>query len=338
MRLIGSPSALRWLARRSWPDLPHSARHRLERVSLVERLIECGFTVTKACRVTGVSRASYYRWSTRLRRFGTNSLVDGRAGNRRHRPAPARAALREQVFQLRQRHPMGKEKLRVLLSRGGVQASSSTIHRVLSELFERGVIQRLGYTGRFAARRRQKAKRAHAQRKRSTQRPAAPGELLQVDALHEYSVPGRVRFQFTAVDPVTRFMFAEIYPRATSGNAARFLDNLLAAGMPFTVKSIQVDNGSEFKGHFEAACHRLGLAQFTIPPATPKANAKVERCHRTCREEHYAFEPPTQSRVEDQAALAAYVRDYNYNRPHQALGYLTPAEYLEARNLQNCLK
>lgn len=333
MRLIGSPSGLRWLARRSWPELPVSARRRLELLSLVERLVACGDSVAKACRVVGVSRASYYRWRRRVRLHGVNSLVDGRVGNRRRRSAPARAALRESVLQLRQRYPLGKEKLRVLLKRGGVQASASTIQRVLSELFERGVVARVGYAGRFRARRRQAAKRSHAQRKRSAQRPVAPGELVQVDALHDYSVPGRVRFQFTAVDPITRFMFAEIYPRATSGNAARFLEHLIAGGMPFTVKSVQVDNGSEFRGQFEAACARLGLGQFIIPPATPKANAKVERCHRSCREEHYAFEPPTQDRAEDQAALAAYVHDYNHTRPHQALGYLTPAEYAEARNL-----
>lgn len=337
MRLIGSPSGLRWLARRSWPDLPASARQRLEIVSLVERLVATGVSVSGACRMIGVSRASYYRWRKRLLLNGVNSLLDGRSGKRRRRPAPVRAALRERVMLVRLRHPMGKEKLRVVLARDGIRTSASTIQRVLSELFQRGIIQRLGYSGRGGGRRRRAAARAHAQRKRSGQRPASPGELVQIDTLHEYSVPDRPRFQFTAIDPVTRYMFAEIYPRASSRNAARFLERLTSIGMPFPIKSVQVDNGSEFKGLFEAACQRLELPQYTIPPASPKSNAKVERCQRTCREEHYAFEPPTQDRDEDQAALAAFVHDYNHTRPHQALDYQTPAEYAQSRNLRTCL-
>lgn len=332
MRLIGSPSALRWLARRSWPDVPASARERLELVSLVERLTELGHSVSRACHLVGVPRANYYRWRARLAAFGVNGLRDGRAGSKRRRHAPVRSLITERVWDARQRYPLGKEKLRVVLAREGIMVSSSTIHRVLTGLFERGALQRIGYAQRSTGKRRRAAKRAHAQRKASGVKPLATGQLVQIDTLHEGSLLGRPRYQFTAQDPTTKWLHAELYSRASSGNAASFLRGLLASA-PFEISSVQVDNGSEFKGRFEAACQARNIAECLIPPASPRANGMIERAQRTFREEHYAYEPACLNLEQERAALAAYVHYYNHIRPHQALDYQTPAEYAKNRNL-----
>lgn len=257
-------------------------------------------------------------------------MVDGRAGGRRRRLAPVRSRIRSVVVELRSSCPVGKEKLRVLLARRGLVVSASSVHRVLSELFERGLVRRLGYPS-GSVRRRQAARRAHALRKRSGVKPGGPGELVQVDTLHEYSLLGKPRFQFTAVDPTLRWLHAQAFRRASSVNAERFLESLIVA-LPFEFKSVQVDNGSEFMGAFERACSRLGIGLYTIPPGMPKANAMVERAQRTCREEFYAFEAPTLSVEEQRAALRAWVNYYNHVRPHQALAYRTPAEYARERN------
>lgn len=331
MRLIGSPSGLRWLARRSWPDLSASARYRLELVSLVERLAGV-HGVRGACELAGVPRANYYRWRARIARFGVNGLRDGRAGGKRIRFAPVRSAIAARVKKLREQYRLGKEKLRVLLTREGLVVSSSSVHRVLSDLFERGVLERLGYRQRAAGRRRRAAKRAHAKRKASGVKPLSAGELVQIDTLHERSLLGRPRFHFSAQDPSSKWLHAELYHSASSANAAAFLSGLQSA-MPFAISSVQVDNGSEFMARFEAACKERGIAQFLIPPASPRANGMIERTQRTFREEYYAYEPASLDLEEQRSSLAAFVHYYNYIRPHQALGYLTPAEYAESRNL-----
>jgi hypothetical protein len=51
--------------------------------------------------------------------------------------------------------------------------------------------------------------------------------------------------------------------------------------MPFEVRAIQVDGGSEFKAEFEAACQAQGLRLFVLPPRSPKLNGRVERAQRT---------------------------------------------------------
>ena len=58
-------------------------------------------------------------------------------------------------------------------------------------------------------------------------------------------LPGVVRKQFTARDVVSRWDVLDIRSVATAKMAAEFVDQVIAR-MPFVVKAIQVDNGSEY--------------------------------------------------------------------------------------------
>ena len=49
-----------------------------------------------------------------------------------------------------------------------------------------------------------------------------------------------------------------------------------AAEYPYPVTGIQVDNGSEYMGHFKQASTELGISLSAIPPRSPKWNADVE--------------------------------------------------------------
>ena len=57
--------------------------------------------------------------------------------------------------------------------------------------------------------------------------------------------------------------------------------------MPFPVRSIQVDGGSEFEALFEEECQRRGIKLFVLPLRSPKLNGGVERARRTHTEEFY---------------------------------------------------
>src|SRR5690606_36108765 len=157
-----------------------------------------------------------------------------------------------------------------------------------------------------------------------------PGELVQVDTLHEYSLLGKPRFQFTAVDPTLRWLHAQAFRRASSANAERFLESLIAA-LPFELKSVQVALGSESMGAFERACSRMGIGLYTIPPGMPTANAMVERAQRRCQEEIYACEAPTLTSEEQERALSGWGHYFSHSRPHRARAYKAPAEYARER-------
>ncbi|MDH7487879.1 MAG: integrase core domain-containing protein, partial [Anaerolineae bacterium] len=98
--------------------------------------------------------------------------------------------------------------------------------------------------------------------------------------------------------------------------------------MPFPVKAIQVDGGSEFCAEFEQACKERGIEMFVLPPRSPKLNGSVERANRTHIEEFYEGYPMIYTVAGIRAAQSEWEEIYNTVRPHQALGYLTPLQYL----------
>ena len=66
-----------------------------------------------------------------------------------------------------------------------------------------------------------------------------------------------------------------------------------------------------------------------FPPRSPKLNGHVERAHRTHNEEFYEVTPQRWNLLEVNRQLLAWERTYNTIRPHQALGYATPLEFLQ---------
>ncbi len=89
---------------------------------------------------------------------------------------------------------------------------------------------------------------------------------------------------------VSRWDVLQAHTRATAQTATQFLD-ALQQRMPFPIRAVQVDGGSEFAADFEQACQQRGLHLFVLPPRSPKLNGAVERAHRTHSEEFYQITP-----------------------------------------------
>ena len=112
-----------------------------------------------------------------------------------------------------------------------------------------------------------------------------------------------------------------------------FLDTLQRR-LPFPLRALQVDGGSEFAAVFEALCQQRGIRLFVLPPRSPKLNGRVERANRTHTEEFYEVTPCSFSIAELNRELQAWERTYNTLRPHQSLDYLTPQEFLAQSSSQ----
>ena len=126
---------------------------------------------------------------------------------------------------------------------------------------------------------------------------------------------------------ISRWDVLEAHTRATATTAAYFLDTLQGR-LPFPLRALQVDGGSEFEAQFEEECQCRGIRLFVLPPRSPKLNGCVERAHRTHIEEFYQVEDFPLDMTGLNQALRAWEHTYNTIRPHQALGYLTPQQYL----------
>jgi len=321
--LIVAPVLVR-VARTPTPELSRTAQVRL---AMIDWHRAHGENVSRTARHFGFSRPTVYRWLRRFERYRLESLenASSKPRRRRHRTWTVRGV--ELVRRLRLRYPTwGKDKLAVLARRDGVALSVSMTGRILVALKHRGALDRS--LGHRVTRTLRRPHRPHAVRKPAGYAVSAPGDLVALDTLDLELAPGRSAKQFTARDLVSRWDVCDLAPRATAAAAAGFLD-VLSARLPFAIGALQVDGGSEFMADFEAECARRAIRLFVLPPRSPKLNGAVERANRTHAEEHHAFaygEPDLERR---RRALARWERTYNTIRPHQALGYLTPAEFLQ---------
>lgn len=205
------------------------------------------------------------------------------------------------------------------------------VGRILSNLKARGVLKEPRLTG--ISTRKPVWRRPYAVRKPKGYAVKGPGDLVQVDTLDVRPLPGVVLKHFTARDMVSRWDVVEAHTRATATTAAGFLD-ALQARMPFPLRAIQVDGGSEFQAAFESQCQQRGIRLFVLPPRSPKLNGCVERAQRTHTEEFYEVANFSLDIATLNRELLAWERIYNTIRPHQALGYLTPHQFITQWQLQ----
>lgn len=304
-------------------DISHDAERRLKWFDFYEKH---GKNARKTCRHYSISPDTFYRWKKRYRPGDLKSLEE-----RSHRPKRVRrptwtTETAQAVFALREEYPRwGKEKLAVLLKERGVKVSVSMVGRILKYLKGRGMLKE-PITNHISARKRAQ-NRPYAVRKPKEYIAREAGDIVEVDTLDVRPLPGVNIKHFTARDIISRWDVIEASSRATASSAAHFVSSVVER-MPFQVKAIQVDGGSEFQNIFEETCQKLGIRLFVLPPRSPKLNGHVERAHRTHTEEFYEVTDSDFDIQSLNAALRHWEMTYNTIRPHQALRYLTPHKYL----------
>jgi putative transposase len=279
------------------------------------------------CRHFDISPQTFYRWKRRYDSEHLESLEDVSHRPKRVRQPTYSVELVEAVIKLRERYPRwGKDKLAILLEGEDHHASASTVGRILSRVKERGLLKE-PIPNHVSARKRFR-NRPYAVRKPKDYQAAAPGDIVQLDTMDLRPLPGVILKHFTAHDVVSRWNVLSVHGQASAATTAHFLDSL-EARMPFTIKAIQVDGGSEFESVFEQECQRRGIKLFVLPPRSPKLNGGVERANRTHTEEFYEVTDSTFDLADIRPELLQWETVHNTIRPHQALGYLTPQRFLE---------
>jgi putative transposase len=153
-----------------------------------------------------------------------------------------------------------------------------------------------------------------------------PGQVWSVDFVFDALASGTKLKMLTVGDDFTRECLAiEV---ATSFPAARVmavLDRLVQAhGVPQYLKS---DNGSEFIAHLlQAWLAGRGAKSHFIAPGSPWQNGFRESFHGRFRDE-FLYGTLFASVAEARVLCETFRVEYNEERPHQSLGYLTPQEY-----------
>ena len=308
-------------------NLSDEAKSRYKTLIAWQAMKESGISSDLASRKLGEARSTLYRWQKRVTERGLKGLEKDSRRPKRLRTVSWTPELIETVLELRDQYPRwGKEKLCVLLGREGWQTSTSAVGRILSYLKRRGLLHDPPKTAQLIKRRRKK--RPYALRKPKDYDIEQPGDLVQIDTLDVRLMPGVHFKHFTARDLISRWDVLQAYKRATAKNARTFLETVQKR-LPFELKAIQVDGGSEFMAEFEQACQEKNIRLFVLPPRLPKLNGCVERAQRSHTEEFYQvyaddWDMPVMNKV-----LQEWERIYNEVRPHHSLDNLTPEEYIQ---------
>ena len=158
--------------------------------------------------------------------------------------------------------------------------------------------------------------------------PIAPNEKWSLDFVSSQLSDSR-RFRIlTIVDDCTRECLALVADTSLSGlRVARELETLMARrGRP---KMMVSDNGTEFISNaILGFADRMQIDWHYIAPVKPMQNGFIESFNGRLRDEllnETLFPSLSHARV----TLQAWRSDYNLNRPHSRLEWLTPTEYAD---------
>ena len=290
-----------------------------ERLRFVARLLD-GESMSEVCRSFGISRKTGYKIYNRYKEDGVEALCD-----RSRRPVRYANQLPAQVERLivtckRDKPHWGARKIRELLVRrlaGDVRIPAiSTVHAVLDR---HGLV-----------------KRARTRRTKATgtalSTGQAPNDLWCADFKGEFKLGnGRYCYPLTVTDHASRFILAcEALETTKEASAiAAFQTLFRQRGLPDAIRS---DNGVPFASpnglynlsRLSVWWLRLGIAIERIKPGHPQQNGRHERMHLTLKRE--TTKPAGANFLQQQARFDDFVREFNDERPHQALAMKCPAD------------
>ena len=287
------------------------------RALLVHRVRTEHWPVAAAAAAAGLSRRTAYKWLARHRAGGPEALAN-RSSCPHRQPRRTAAAIIARILAARQ------ARLTAWAIAVQLQVPRSTVAVILA----RHGLNRLAALESAAPVLRYERTR--------------PGELVHLDIkpLVRILRPGhrvhgdrrtRVKgagweYVHVAIDDYSRAAYVEVLPAQTGAMAAAFLQRTVQwfARRGVIVQRVLTDNGGAYTSHrFLQCAFRRGVRLRRTRPYRPQTNGKAERFIQTLLR-RWAYAVPYASSWRRRQALRPWLRHYNLERPHAALGYQPP--------------
>lgn len=220
----------------------------------------------------------------------------------------------EQLNILTERHPtIGFWQCYYRMRKQGAKDNHKRIYRI--------------YTGMKLNIRRKAKKRLPARVKQTLHNPELPNQVWSIDFMSDSLWDGRKFRTLNVIDDFNREILAiEVDTSLPAMRVIRVLERLKECRQ--LPEMIRVDNGPEFiSAKLDMWCNDNKIKLIFIRPGKPTENAYVERFNGSFRREllnAYVF----RSLQEVRDLANEYIHDYNTKRPHAALNYMTPKEFL----------
>jgi transposase InsO family protein len=303
--------------------MPWKTRNLEEQRWELVRLMSGGkVSVCELCRRLLISRKTAYKWRRRHRLEGLAGLR-GRSHAAQVVPGRPSQVWLERVRQWRRHHPhWGPRKLRRALQRHhgrrGVPSAAA-----LSRWLRRWGLTRI---------RRRRTRPGPVVARAALRTARRPNDLWTVDFKGWFRTGDGTKVEpLTVRDLASRYVLAvRLLPGQNVERTRREFERLFRArGLPACIRA---DNGSPFgaKGpggltRLSAWWVKLGIAVEFIEPGHPEQNGAHEQLHRVLKAE--TTRPPARTKAGQQKRSNAWRREYNQERPHEALGLAVPADF-----------
>jgi len=289
------------------------------RCKFIAAYLEEEWSMAELCRSFGISRTTGYKLKDRYLQEGPEGLLP-RSRAPLHHPQAVAAALEAAIVACRAQHPFwGAGKLRAVL----VRQAPDCLWPAVSTIGE--LLRRRGLT---VPRRHP---RAAAPSPGGLTDPNGPNEVWAADFKGHFALGVGARCHpLTISDGATRMLLrCQALPREEAEAVqAVFTAAFREYGLP---RILRTDNGTPFAStgrtgltRLSAWWVKLGLTPERIAPGHPEQNGRHERMHRTLKQE--TTQPPQRDLRAQQRTFDRFRREYNYERPHAALGQIPPAD------------
>lgn len=277
--------------------------------------------VSELCRAYGISRPTGYTWLNRYRDAGHDvRVLENRSRRPRSNPKAMTLQIEATLVAARKLHPRwGPRKLRAWLQDRFPDHTFPSPSTIGETLKRHGLVE-------SRRRRRRHAPVAVAPFKE----PISPNGVWCIDFKGHFRTDDHaVCYPFTISDAFSRFLIRCEIVDDPDGDAVRsVLDSAFREfGLPTAIRS---DNGPPFASTGAAGLTslavwllRLGIRLERIVPGKPQQNGKHERMHLTLKLE--TATPPKANLFLQQKAFDLFRREYNEERPHEALELKPPA-------------
>jgi putative transposase len=288
-----------------------------ERVLLVSEYMKGERAMTQLCSDFGVSRKTAYKWLARYNADGPSGLADRSRAPLTH-PQRVEQVVIEALVQARRSHPhWGARKILAWLSRKQPELElpvSSTVNAVFAK---------------YGLSRSRQARRRTPPYTDPFAEADAPNRVWCADFKGEFKTGDTKRcYPLTITDAFSRMLLrctALRSPKTVSVQPI-FEAAFREFGLP---DRIRTDNGTPFASRGAGGLStlsvwwvKLGIRHERIQPGHPEQNGRHERMHRTLKQE--TLRPPAASLRPQQRRFDSFMREYNEDRPHEALGNATP--------------
>jgi len=217
-----------------------------ERLRILKYWQKYGLEATKDA--FGVKRSTLFYWKKIYKEsdYRIDSLNPGKTIRKNKNRREIHPLILKEIKRLRIEicPNMDKEKIKkyldVFCRKNNLELYSvSKIGRIIREKRIYHHRQKVYHNGRV-----KQIKKEKKFRKPDNLKTNSPGDLFEVDTVIKF-IWGKKRYIITAVDVYFRYSFARCYKKHDSASARDFIQDL-ERRVPFEIKSIQTDNGSEF--------------------------------------------------------------------------------------------